>query len=172
MQDGKQAAPYEAGEIVVKGPNVTKGYLHRPEATERALRDGWFYTGDIGYVDEEGFLYVLDRRSDLIISGGENVYPAEIEAVLLSHPDVEEAGVTGVEDETWGQVPYAFVKRKQGAAADEDELKQFCRQRLAKYKVPARIYFIDALPRNAAQKLLRRELKTLIPEAEKRASRL
>jgi len=172
VRDGKTAAPYEAGEIAVKGPNVTKGYLHRPEATEQAIRDGWFYTGDIGYVDEEGFLYVLDRRSDLIISGGENVYPAEIEAALLAHPDVEEAGVTGMEDETWGQVPCAFVKLKQGAAADEDKLKAFCRSRLAKYKVPARIYFVPALPRNAAQKLLRRELKTLIPEAEQRAPRL
>ncbi|MDF9296269.1 o-succinylbenzoate--CoA ligase [Geobacillus stearothermophilus] len=172
LKDGKPAAPYEAGEIVVKGPNVTKGYLHRPEATERAIRGGWFYTGDIGYVDEDGFLYVLDRRSDLIISGGENVYPAEIEAVLLSHPDVEEAGVTGIDDDTWGQVPCAFVVLKKGAAADEHGLKQFCRERLAKYKVPARIYFVDELPRNAAQKLLRRELKTLIPEAEKRASRL
>ncbi|MED4878874.1 2-succinylbenzoate-CoA ligase, partial [Anoxybacillus geothermalis] len=103
---------------------------------------------------------------------GENVYPAEIEAVLLSHPDVEEAGVTGIDDDTWGQVPCAFVVLKKGAAADEHGLKQFCRERLAKYKVPARIYFVDALPRNAAQKLLRRELKTLIPEAEKRASRL
>ncbi|BBW98845.1 o-succinylbenzoate--CoA ligase [Geobacillus icigianus] len=168
--DGKTAAPYEAGEIVVKGPNVTKGYWRRPEATAAAIRDGWLYTGDIGYLDEEGFLYVLDRRSDLIISGGENVYPAEIEAVLLSHPDVEEAGVTGIEDETWGQVPCAFVRLKPGAAADEEALRAFCRARLAKYKVPARIYFVNRLPRNAAQKLLRRELKTLIPAEEKPAS--
>ncbi len=112
------------------------------------------------------FLYVLDRRSDLIISGGENVYPAEVEAVLLSHPDVEEAGVTGVEDETWGQVPYAFVRLKRGASPDEAALRAFCRERLAKYKVPARIYFVDELPRNAAQKLLRRELKRLIPKTE------
>ncbi|MFC0298294.1 o-succinylbenzoate--CoA ligase [Geobacillus jurassicus] len=166
IKDGQPARPHEAGEIVVKGPNVAKGYLHRPEATAQAIRDGWFYTGDIGYVDEDGFLYVLDRRSDLIISGGENVYPAEVEAVLLSHPDVEEAGVTGVEDETWGQVPYAFVRLKRGAAADEAALRAFCRERLAKYKVPARIYFVDELPRNAAQKLLRRELKRLIPKTE------
>ncbi|WP_025950193.1 o-succinylbenzoate--CoA ligase [Geobacillus thermocatenulatus] len=166
LKDGKPAAPHEAGDIVVKGPNVTKGYLHRPEATAQAIRGGWFLTGDIGYVDEDGFLYVLDRRSDLIISGGENVYPAEVEAVLLSHPDVEEAGVTGVEDETWGQVPYAFVRLKRGASPDEAALRAFCRERLAKYKVPARIYFVDELPRNAAQKLLRRELKKLIPKME------
>ncbi|AMQ21533.1 o-succinylbenzoate--CoA ligase [Geobacillus sp. JS12] len=166
LKDEKPAAPHEAGEIVVKGPNVTKGYLHRPEATAQAIRGGWFFTGDIGYIDEDGFLYVLDRRSDLIISGGENVYPAEVEAVLLSHPDVEEAGVTGVEDETWGQVPYAFVRLKRGASPDEAALRAFCRERLAKYKVPARIYFVDELPRNAAQKLLRRELKRLIPKTE------
>ncbi|MED5077855.1 AMP-binding protein, partial [Geobacillus stearothermophilus] len=166
LKDGKPAAPHEAGEIVVKGPNVTKGYWQRPEATAQAIRGGWFFTGDIGYLDEDGFLYVLDRRSDLIISGGENVYPAEVEAVLLSHPDVEEAGVTGVENETWGQVPYAFVRLKRGASPDEAALRAFCRERLAKYKVPARIYFVDELPRNAAQKLLRRELKRLIPKTE------
>lgn len=166
LKDGKPAAPHEAGEIVVKGPNVTKGYWQRPEATAQAIRGGWFFTGDIGYLDEDGFLYVLDRRSDLIISGGENVYPAEVEAVLLSHSDVEEAGVTGVENETWGQVPYAFVRLKRGASPDEAALRAFCRERLAKYKVPARIYFVDELPRNAAQKLLRRELKRLIPKTE------
>lgn len=161
--EGRTARPYEAGEIVVKGPNVTKGYLHRPEATEKAIRDGWFYTGDIGYVDEEGFLYVLDRRSDLIISGGENIYPAEIEAVLLSHEAVEEAGVTGIADERWGQVPCAFVKLKNGYVVTTEQLIAFCQTRLAKYKVPKRIYIVDELPRNAAKKLLRRELLHLIP---------
>jgi O-succinylbenzoic acid--CoA ligase len=162
-KDGQTARPYEAGEIVVKGPNVTKGYLHREEATKEAIRDGWFYTGDIGYVDEDGFLYVLDRRSDLIISGGENVYPAEVEAVLLSHEAVEEAGVIGIDDETWGQVPCAFVKQKSGYSITAEQLKQFCQERLAKYKVPKQIYFVDQLPRNASQKLLRRQLKSLIP---------
>lgn len=162
-EDGQAARPYEPGEIVVKGPNVTKGYLRRPDATEEAIRDGWFYTGDIGYIDEDGFLYVLDRRSDLIISGGENVYPAEIEAVLLSHEAVEEAGVTGIDDETWGQVPCAFVKLKSGYSATAEQLKQFCQERLAKYKIPKQIYFVEQLPRNASQKLLRRQLKQLIP---------
>ena len=107
--DGRQAAANEAGEIVVFGPNVTKGYWNRLDATEQSIQAGWLHTGDIGYLDEEGFLYVLDRRSDLIISGGENVYPAEIESVLSSHPAVFEAGVRGVDDEKWGQVPLAFV---------------------------------------------------------------
>jgi o-succinylbenzoate---CoA ligase len=165
-KDGQVARPYEPGEIVVKGPNVTKGYLHRPDATAKAIRDGWFYTGDIGYIDEDGFLYVLDRRSDLIISGGENVYPAEIEAVLLSHEAVEEAGVTGIDDETWGQVPCAFVKRKSGYSVTVEQLKQFCQAHLAKYKIPKQIYFVDELPRNASQKLLRHQLKQLIPNNE------
>lgn len=164
--EGQIVRPYEPGEIVVKGPNVTKGYLHRPEATKRAIRDGWFYTGDIGYIDEEGFLYVLDRRSDLIISGGENVYPAEIEAVLLSHEAVEEAGVTGISDEKWGQVPCAFIKLKEGYSVNVSQVKAFCQERLAKYKVPKHIYFVDELPRNAAKKLLRRQLLQLIPKSE------
>ena len=163
--NGQIARPNEPGEIVVKGPNVTKGYLNRPDATKQAIKDGWFYTGDIGYVDEEGFLYVLDRRSDLIISGGENIYPAEIEAVLLSHEAVEEAGVTGMADEKWGQVPCAFVKRKEGCAVTAEELSDFCKERLAKYKVPKQIYFVKELPRNAAKKLLRRKLVELIPKS-------
>ncbi|GGJ76046.1 O-succinylbenzoic acid--CoA ligase [Anoxybacillus voinovskiensis] len=162
--EGREARAYEAGEIVVKGPNVTKGYLHRPEATKRAIRDGWLYTGDIGYVDDEGFLYVLDRRSDLIISGGENIYPAEIEAVLLAHEAVEEAGVTGIEDSRWGQVPCAFVKIKEGSHVTEEQLLAFCKQQLANYKLPKRIYIVDHLPRTASQKLVRRELVRLLPK--------
>lgn len=148
----------EAGEIVVKGPNVTRGYLYRPDATKKSICEGWLYTGDIGYLDEDGFLFVLDRRSDLIISGGENVYPAEIEAVLLAHPDVADAGVTGIEDANWGQVPIAFIVKKEGTNFSEDELREFCQKRLAKYKVPKGFYFMEKLPRNAAKKLLRRKL--------------
>lgn len=162
--EGREARAYEVGEIVVKGPNVTKGYLHRPEATKQAIRDGWLYTGDVGYVDDEGFLYVLDRRSDLIISGGENIYPAEIEAVLLAHEAVEEAGVTGIEDSRWGQVPCAFVKIKEGSHVTEEQLLAFCKQQLATYKLPKRIYIVDQLPRTASQKLVRRELVRLLPK--------
>lgn len=155
--DGKQTAPNEAGEIIVFGPNVTRGYWNRPDATEKAIRSGWLYTGDMGYVDEDGFLYVLDRRSDLIISGGENVYPAEIEAVLSSHPAVFEAGVTGVVDEKWGQVPMAFVVIIDDVT--EQQLLDYCRTHLASYKIPHEIVFCQELPRNGANKLLRRELK-------------
>jgi O-succinylbenzoic acid--CoA ligase len=138
------------------------GYLYRPEVTKEKFNEGWFHTGDIGYLDEEGFLYVLDRRSDLIISGGENIYPAEIESVLLAHPDVADAGVTGYDDEIWGQVPAAFIVRKKGANVTKEELKQFCLENLAKYKVPKTFHFIEKLPRNAAKKLLRRKLCELV----------
>jgi o-succinylbenzoate---CoA ligase len=164
FEDGEDAPSGEAGEIVVKGPNVTGGYLYRPDATKEKLRNGWLYTGDIGYLDDDGFLYVLDRRADLIISGGENIYPAEIEATLLAHPDIVDAGVTGMEDEKWGQVPLAFIVKKEGAQVSEKQIQQFCLDRLAKYKMPNQVYFIEVLPRNAAKKLLRRQLRDLMKE--------
>jgi O-succinylbenzoic acid--CoA ligase len=157
--DGRIANPNEPGEIVVSGPNVTSGYFNRIEATKLAIKEGWLYTGDIGYVDEEGFLYVLDRRSDLIISGGENVYPAEIESILSKHPAVFEAGVTSLEDDQWGQVPVAFVIKREGVEAGEEEILMHCKHFLAGYKVPKKVVFCEKLPRNASNKLLRRELK-------------
>jgi o-succinylbenzoate---CoA ligase len=162
LEDGKIASPKQAGEIIVKGPNVTMGYLYRPEVIKEKFKEGWFHTGDIGYLDEEGFLYVLDRRSDLIISGGENIYPAEIESVLLAHPDVADAGVTGFDDKIWGQVPAAFIVRKEGANVTREELRQFCLENLAKYKIPKTFHFTEKLPRNAAKKLLRRKLYELV----------
>jgi o-succinylbenzoate---CoA ligase len=163
-EKGVIAPEYEAGDIVVKGPIVTSGYFNRPEANNEKFRDGWFYTGDVGYLDKEGFLYVLDRRSDLIISGGENIYPAEIESVLLAHEDIVEAGVTGIDDEEWGQIPAAFLVKKEGSAVTAEELHSFCLDRLAKYKVPKRYYFTDELPRNAANKLIRRNLREKLEE--------
>jgi len=162
-EQGNDVAANKEGEIVVKGPNVTLGYYKRPEATQKAFKNQWLYTGDIGYFDEEGFLYVLDRRKDLIVSGGENIYPAEVESIVLSHPEVEEAGVIGVEDKQWGHVPVAFVKLKHKARVSETDLLIFCRSALAKYKVPTHFYFMDSLPRNASGKLLRRELFKLLP---------
>ena len=157
--EGEVLAPGVEGEIVVHGPTVTPGYLNRPDATSRAIRDGWLHTGDIGYVDSEGYLYVLDRRDDLIVSGGENVYPAEIEAVLQSHPDVIEAGVYGAPDERWGQRPVATVVLRPGATVTPDALVAHCRERLAAYKTPSRIEVRDELPRNAAGKLVRSRLR-------------
>jgi O-succinylbenzoic acid--CoA ligase len=156
--DGSELPPGAEGEIVVRGPTVTRGYLNDPEATARAIRHGWLHTGDIGYLDPEGYLYVLDRRDDLIISGGENIYPAEVEAVLQSHPDVVEAGVYGVPDERWGQTPVAVAVLRSGATVTADALLAYCKDRLAAFKVPSRIEFAAELPRNAAGKLLRREL--------------
>ena len=140
------------GEISVRGPSVSPGYLHQPP------RGDWLHTGDLGYLDEEGYLYVLDRRDDLIVSGGENIYPAQVEAALLAHPAVVDAGAVGVPDAEWGSHVVAFVVLEPAAAVTSDELVAFCRERLAGYKVPRRIEFRVALPRNATGKLLRREL--------------
>ncbi|MDQ0191003.1 o-succinylbenzoate--CoA ligase [Alicyclobacillus cycloheptanicus] len=158
--EGRRAKPGEEGEIVVRGPTVTPGYFNRPDATAAAFEDGWFHTGDIGRMDEEGYLYVLDRRSDLIISGAENVYPAEVESVLMSHDAIVEACVVGQPDERWGQVPVAFLV----AAADSDRvpdeaLRTYCRERLAGYKVPVAFHWVDTLPRNASGKLLRKAVR-------------
>jgi o-succinylbenzoate---CoA ligase len=147
------------GEILVRGPTITAGYLDRAEANARAFRDGWFHTGDIGQMDEEGYLYVLDRRDDLIISGGENVYPAEVESVLRSHPAVADAGVVGRPHKDWGQSPVAFVVQR--GTVSEAELKSFCEARLARYKIPSEIRFVAELPHNANGKLLRRALLSL-----------
>ncbi|MFD1739173.1 o-succinylbenzoate--CoA ligase [Bacillus salitolerans] len=148
------------GEILVKGPTVSTGYWNCPDATKSSLKNGWLYTGDIGYLDADGFLYVLDRRKDLIISGGENIYPAEIESVLLSHPEVAEAGVTGKEDLKWGQVPVAFVVLKNPIS--KEELMAFCGEKLARYKLPKAIYSVTSLPRNATNKLQRHKLLSLL----------
>lgn len=148
--------PGDKGEVLIRGPHVTPGYIGR-FADVNPLKDGWLPTGDIGYFDEEGYLYIVDRRSDLIISGGENIYPAEIENVLVAHPSVSEAGVCGREHAEWGSVPIAFVVAAVDVTAEE--LLLFCEERLARYKVPKEFRFVDKLPRNASNKLLRRELR-------------
>jgi O-succinylbenzoic acid--CoA ligase len=154
---------FAVGEILVRGPTISPGYLGDEGGlvapVPAADAEGWLHTGDVGYLDAEGFLYVLDRRSDLIISGGENVYPAEVEAVLLAHPAVAEAGVYGVSDPRWGQVVAAAVVPRLGMAIDEAEVLAFCRARLARYKVPSRLRVATTLPRNASGKLMRRALR-------------
>ena len=142
------------GEICVRGPTVSPGYLHQPPRGE------WLHTGDLGYLDQDGYLYVLDRRDDLIVSGGENIYPAEVEAVLLAHPAVGDAGVIGAPDAEWGSAVAALVVPVDGAPVSAEELIGWCRKHLAKYKVPRTVSFRASLPRNAAGKLLRRELRT------------
>ena len=161
VRDGVDAPPGVVGEIVVRGPTVLRGYVNRPDATAAALRDGWLYTGDLGYRDDEGFLFVVSRRTDLIISGGENVSPAEIEAALLAHPAVAEAAALGLPDAQWGQVPAAAVVLRAGQTPAPAELIAFCRARLAGYKTPRRIEIVPALPRNAGGKVVRAELRAL-----------
>ncbi|MGY2645089.1 o-succinylbenzoate--CoA ligase [Bacillus inaquosorum] len=156
-RDGQACEPFEHGEIMVKGPNVMKSYFNRESANEASFQNGWLKTGDLGYLDSDGFLYVLDRRSDLIISGGENIYPAEVESVLLSHHAVAEAGVSGAEDQKWGKVPHAYLVLHKPVSAEE--LTAYCKERLAKYKIPAKFFILDSLPRNASNKLLRNQLK-------------
>ncbi len=151
------------GEIRVRGPIVMRGYLADPAATERALQDGWLATGDVGQLDGAGHLRVLDRRTDLILSGGENVYPAEVEALLAEHPEVVEAGVVGVADERFGARPLAFVVWRPGATPAPEILAGWCRERLAGYKRPVDFIACEALPRNASGKLLRRELAARVP---------
>lgn len=162
IQDGREAMANEPGEIIVKGPNVTPGYLNREKDGHKDFHEGWLHTGDIGFLDEEGFLFVLDRRSDLIISGGENIYPAEIEGVLTSHPAIKDAGVIGRQDEKWGEIPVAFLVNT--APVSEIDIMDFCKEKLAKYKIPKKIYFIDEIPRNASKKILRRELRKFLHE--------
>lgn len=145
----------EVGEIMVRGPSISPGYLNRGPSVDK---EGWLRTGDVGRLDEEGYLYVVDRREDLIISGGENVYPAEVEAALMAHPAVLEAGVHGVADERWGKVVTAAVVLRPGASPATGELIRHCRERLAGYKVPSAVRIVEQLPRNAAGKLLRRLL--------------
>lgn len=154
------APPGEPGEILVSGPVVTPGYFRRPEATAAAIHDGWLHTGDIGRLDEDGYLYVLDRRDDLIVSGGENVYPAEVEALLLRHPAVREAAVVGLPDPAWGQVVVAAIVADDGAAPEE--IRMWMRERLAGFKVPSRIERVEALPMTASGKVQRRLVREML----------
>ena len=165
--DGADAPTGEPGEIVVRGPVVMAGYAGRAEATARAMVDGWLHTGDIGRLDADGFLHVLDRRDDLVVSGGENVYPAEVEAVLLAHPSVAEAAVIGVPDDTWGQRVVAVVRLHDAGAVTADiaeTLRAHCRAHLAGYKTPREFRFVTApLPRTASGKLRRGEVRAQLP---------
>jgi acyl-CoA synthetase (AMP-forming)/AMP-acid ligase II len=145
-----------------------KEYWNRPEATAEAIRDGWFHSGDIGFLDEDGFLTLVDRKKDMIISGGENVYPAEVEKVLLEHEGVAEAAVVGKADPKWGEVPVAFVVAVPGSTLDPDALLAFCASRIAKYKTPKQVIVREALPHNAAGKILKQELKREVARSDLR----
>ncbi len=150
----------EIGELLIKGPNITPGYWNKPEATAAAFTDGWLHTGDAARLDDEGFVYIVDRWKDMYISGGENVYPAEIENVLFQLPQVADAAIIGVPNERWGEVGMAIIVRKAGSALEEGEIIRHCLGKLAKFKVPQSVAFVDVLPRNATGKVLKRELRT------------
>ncbi len=149
----------QIGEIVTRGPQLMRGYWNRPDATAEVLRGGWMHTGDAGMMDAEGYLYIQDRVKDMIVSGGENVYPREVEAVLSGHPAVADAAVIGVPDERWGETVKAVVVLQKGATATAEALIDFCRDKLGGYKRPRSVDFVDALPRNLAGKVLKRELR-------------
>jgi len=147
------------GEILTKGPQVMKGYLKNEEATRNALKNGWLYTGDLGRLDEDGLLYIVDRKKDMIIRGGENVYPVEIEEVLYQLPEILEAAVVGIPHEIYGEVPKAYVVLKENQLLTKEEVISYCQKNLAKYKLPFEIDFLDTLPRNASGKVLKHTLR-------------
>jgi long-chain acyl-CoA synthetase len=157
-EDGREVPSGEVGEIAIRGHNVMKGYWNHPEATAEAIRDGWFHTGDMARKDEDGFYFIVDRKKDLIIRGGFNVYPREIEEVLYEHPAVLEAAVIGLPHPTHGEEVAAAVALKPGCAATPDELRGYVRERVAVYKYPRRVWLVDALPKGPTGKILKREV--------------
>jgi long-chain acyl-CoA synthetase len=162
LDDDDEPVPTgESGEVCIKGPNVMAGYYRMPEETAAAMRNGWFHSGDVGHMDDDGFLYITERKKDLIIRGGLNIYPRDVEEVLFAHPAVLEAAVVGIPDERLGEEVTAFVVLRPGEQASADELLEFCRERLASYKSPKSLRFLDALPKNQVGKVLKRELREL-----------
>lgn len=157
--DLTEVEPGEKGEVLVRGPNVMAGYWRQPEATQAAIHSGWFHSGDVAYVDPDGFVFIADRIKDMIISGGENIYPAEVEDALYDHPAVADCAVIGVPDERWGEVGRAIVVRKPDHQLGEAELLDFLVGRLAKYKIPKSVRFVDQLPRSAVGKVLKKQLR-------------
>jgi long-chain acyl-CoA synthetase len=155
----KEVPANERGEIVIRGHNVMKGYLGRPDATAETMRGGWFHSGDIGYKDEDGFIFIVDRKKDMILRGGFNVYPREVEETLMMHPDVSLVAVVGVPDEKLGEEVKVFIVPKAGATATEDDIMAWCKEKMAAYKYPRMVEFRPSLPMTATGKILKRELK-------------
>jgi acyl-CoA synthetase (AMP-forming)/AMP-acid ligase II len=163
---GPDARTGDIGELWVRGPNVVRGYWNRPAETSEAFTDGWFHTGDLGYIDADGYVYVVDRLKDVVIRGGENVYCAEVENVLFQHPAVFDAAVIGLPDPALGEEVAAVIQPRPGTGADADDIRAFAAVRLAAFKVPTRVVLLDEpLPRNAVGKVLKRELRGKLAEA-------
>ncbi len=161
---GEELPPGEVGELIVRGPNVMKGYYKMPEETAFAIKDDWLYTGDLAKMDEEGYFYIVDRKKDLVIVGGYNVYPREVEEVLFAHPDIVEAAVVGVPDPEQGEAVQAFIVRKD-TSLTEEAVRAYCKEHLAKYKNPTLIEFLAELPKNTTGKILRRSLKEIVAKS-------
>lgn len=162
-EEGNEVPANQAGEVLVRGPHIMREYWNRPEATAETIKDGWLHTGDSAIMDEDGYVYIQDRIKDMVISGGENVYPAEIEAVLMTHPDIIEAGVIGKQSARWGESPFAVVVRNKDSLTENDVL-QFCADKLAKFKQPKGVAFMEQIPRNPSGKILKRLLREEFPE--------
>jgi len=167
-QNDRELLPDEMGEVVTRSDLVMKGYWRDPEATADTLRNGWLHTGDIGYLGEQGYLFLMDRSKDLIISGGENVYPREVEEVIIQHPAVREVAVIGVPDPQWGEVIKAIVAIVSGLEVTAEELIDFCKGHIASYKKPKSIDFVDELPKNNCGKIVKHELREKYWEGKQR----
>jgi long-chain acyl-CoA synthetase len=160
--EDRELPPGEPGEIVVKGPNVMLGYYKRPAETAETLRGGWLHTGDVGYRDEDGYLFITDRIKDMIIKGGYNIYPSEIEACLEAHPGVGEVSVIGITDEKYGEEIAAFVVKAPGQEPAEEEIIEFAKSKMTPYKAPSQVKFIEGLPKSLVGKVLKKELRKMM----------
>jgi fatty-acyl-CoA synthase len=158
-ETGNDTAPGAIGELMLRGPVVTRGYWNMPVQTEASFTNGWFHTGDLARVDEDGYFYIVERKKDMLITGGENVYPAEVEDAIIGHPKVAEVGVIGVPDPKWGESVRAVVVARPGETITAEEILEYCTGRLARYKTPKSVVFVDELPRNPTGKILKRILR-------------
>ncbi|MEJ5375335.1 MAG: long-chain fatty acid--CoA ligase [bacterium] len=166
-EQDREVAPGEVGELVCRGPNVMLGYYRKPDATREVMRGGWLHTGDLARMDEEGYIYIVDRKKDLIISGGENIFPREIEEVLLEHPAIADAAVVGSPDPLWGEVVHAFLVLREGYSLNQEAVVEYCKKRLAGYKKPRRVTFLEQIPRNPSGKTLKTRLREISMEQGK-----
>lgn len=171
-EKGNHLPPNEVGELIVSGPNVLKGYYGKPEETKEVLRDGWLHTGDMARIDEEGYLFIVDRKKDLIIRGGFNIYPRDLEELFMTHPDVAEAGVVGVPSPSMGEEVVAYIVKRKGSTVTEEDLFQFCQEKLAKYKTPRFIKIIGYMPRNLIGKIDKVKLREQAKEFEEAAAQV